>query len=101
LVSKKYKQLRLTAKMFGPLGLSFAPYVKSSRTLYKWIKPFATWYANLSGYRQMGLRYDDLRMYSRHSRCLLTTVGSTVVEERPDVQRVGEACVLSNEIAFN
>ncbi|KAI0253961.1 cytochrome b-c1 complex subunit 7 [Lactifluus subvellereus] len=54
----------------GPLGLSLAPYVRSSRTLSKWLKPIASWYANLAGYRKMGLLYDDL-----------------LVEERPDVQR--------------
>jgi ubiquinol-cytochrome c reductase subunit 7 len=47
--------------MFGPLGLSLAPYVRSSRTLSKWFKPIANWYANLSGYRKVGLVYDDLR----------------------------------------
>ncbi|ETW85540.1 hypothetical protein HETIRDRAFT_141404 [Heterobasidion irregulare TC 32-1] len=55
---------------FGPLGISFAPYVRSSRTLSRWLKPVASWYANLSGYRQMGFKYDDL-----------------LVEEREDVQR--------------
>ena len=47
--------------LFGPLGPSFAPYVRSSRTLSKWLKPIANWYANLSGYRRVGLLYDDLR----------------------------------------
>jgi Ubiquinol-cytochrome C reductase complex 14kD subunit len=47
--------------MFGPLGISLAPYVRSSRTLSAWFKPIANWYANLSGYRKMGLVYDDLR----------------------------------------
>jgi ubiquinol-cytochrome c reductase subunit 7 len=56
--------------MFGPLGLSFAPYVKSSRTLLKWFRPVATWYADAAGYRKYGFKYDDL-----------------LVEERPDVQR--------------
>ncbi|KII88744.1 hypothetical protein PLICRDRAFT_41969 [Plicaturopsis crispa FD-325 SS-3] len=56
--------------MFGPLGPSLAPYVRQSRTLSKWIKPLATWYADLAGYRKMGLKYDDL-----------------LVEERDDVQR--------------
>ncbi|TFK72535.1 14 kDa subunit of cytochrome bd ubiquinol oxidase [Pluteus cervinus] len=56
--------------MFGPLGLSLAPYVKSSRTLSKWIQPIASWYADASGYRKYGFKYDDL-----------------LVEERPDVQR--------------
>ncbi|KAF9466412.1 cytochrome b-c1 complex subunit 7, partial [Collybia nuda] len=56
--------------MFGPLSVSFAPYVQSSRTLLKWIKPVATWYADASGYRKYGFKYDDL-----------------LVEEREDVQR--------------
>lgn len=48
-------------QMFGPLGPSLAPYVRSSRTLSKWFKPVATWYAGLAGYRRVGLVYDDLR----------------------------------------
>ncbi|KAF8803536.1 14 kDa subunit of cytochrome bd ubiquinol oxidase [Phlegmacium glaucopus] len=56
--------------MFGPLGLSLAPYVNSSRTLSRWIAPIANWYANASGYRKYGFKYDDL-----------------LVEETPDVQR--------------
>ncbi|KAL0947163.1 hypothetical protein HGRIS_013290 [Hohenbuehelia grisea] len=56
--------------MFGPLGFSLAPYIKSSRTLSGWFKPFAAWYAQAAGYRQFGLKYDDL-----------------LVEERDDVQR--------------
>jgi hypothetical protein len=57
--------------LFGPLGPSLAPYVRSSRTLSKWLKPIANWYANLSGYRRVGLLYDDLRA-SRSSSSLLT-----------------------------
>ncbi|KAF8638494.1 hypothetical protein AX16_010477 [Volvariella volvacea WC 439] len=56
--------------LFGPLGLSFAPYIERSRTLYKYVKPIANWYANASGYRKYGFKYDDL-----------------LVEEREDVQR--------------
>jgi hypothetical protein len=47
--------------MFGPLGLSLAPYVRSSRTLSRLLKPIAYWYADLMGHRQMGFKYDDLR----------------------------------------
>lgn len=54
----------------GPLGYSFAPAVRRSRTLYKWIKPLADWYANVAGYRKMGLKYDDL-----------------LIEENPEVQK--------------
>lgn len=45
---------------FGPLGPSLAPVIKANRGLYKWFKPFAGWYANLMGYRRLGLKYDDL-----------------------------------------
>ena len=57
--------------IFGPLGLSLAPYVRSSRTLSKWLQPIANWYADLSGYRKVGLLYDDLRA-SRSSSSPLT-----------------------------
>jgi len=46
--------------MFGPLGLSWAPYVQSSKSLMGWVKPLATWYANAAGYRKYGFKYDDL-----------------------------------------
>lgn len=46
--------------IFGPLGFSLAPRLRKSRTLYRWFKPFANWYAQIAGYRQMGLKYDDL-----------------------------------------
>lgn len=64
----KYKHTRYTRQaqlaylMFGPLGFSLAPYVNSSRTLSRWISPIANWYANASGYRKYGFKYDDLCM---------------------------------------
>ena len=51
--------------MFGPLGFSLAPYVNSSRRLSRWITPIANWYANASGYRKYGFKYDDLCMQSQ------------------------------------
>ena len=82
--------------MFGPLGISIAPYVRSSRSLYKWVKPIASWYANLAGYRQMGLRYDDLRTVYSESCTSASTSDRlhTVVEERPDVQRVNALLIV-------
>jgi len=56
--------------MFGPLSLSLAPYIRSSRTLTKWVTPIANWYAGAMGYRKYGFKYDDL-----------------LVEENPQVQR--------------
>ena len=50
---------------FGPLSVSLAPYVQSSKTLLKWVQPLANWYANASRYRQYGFKYDDLRESSR------------------------------------
>lgn len=35
-------------------------YVKQSPFLYKLLKPVAGAYAHAAGYRQMGLRYEDL-----------------------------------------
>lgn len=75
--------------LFGPLGPSLAPQVTKSPTLYRWLKPFANWYAQIAGYRQMGLKYDDLREFlfitPRSRRTHLTI---TVLEEREDVQKV-------------
>uniref|UniRef100_A0A1D1YGT5 Cytochrome b-c1 complex subunit 7 n=1 Tax=Anthurium amnicola TaxID=1678845 RepID=A0A1D1YGT5_9ARAE len=34
--------------------------VKNSRFLYGLLKPVANWYTNASGYRQLGMRYDDI-----------------------------------------
>jgi len=52
------------------LGPSLAPYIRSSRSLKRIVTPIAHWYANVMGYRRMGLKYDDLQM-----------------EELPEVQR--------------
>lgn len=46
--------------MFGPLGISLAPYIRSSKTLSSYIQPIANWYVNVSGYRKYGFKYDDL-----------------------------------------
>jgi len=54
----------------GPLGFSLAPFVRSSKSLSRWIQPVATWYADRTGYRRVGLKYDDL-----------------IIEERDDVQK--------------
>lgn len=42
------------------LGPSLANTVKNSRGLYRFVKPLADKYANLCGYRQHGLKYDDI-----------------------------------------
>ncbi|CAG8585923.1 1872_t:CDS:2, partial [Acaulospora morrowiae] len=34
--------------------------IKNNRFLHRYLKPLADYYANLSGYRQLGLRYDDI-----------------------------------------
>jgi ubiquinol-cytochrome c reductase subunit 7 len=90
--SKKFPLSTMSA-----LGVSFAPQLKQSKTLYKWIKPLANKYAEMAGYRtfapssfvaaypgtdrlcygthilgQHGLRYDDI-----------------IIEENPTVQKVG------------
>jgi hypothetical protein len=49
-----------TMSPWSPVGVSLASQIKASRSLYAWVKPFANWYANVAGYRRMGLKYDDL-----------------------------------------
>ncbi|OAV96188.1 hypothetical protein PTTG_03425 [Puccinia triticina 1-1 BBBD Race 1] len=44
------------------LGTSFVQQIRANKPLYRFLKPIATWYANLAGYRKFGLRYDDLIM---------------------------------------
>ena len=58
------------------LGPSLAPYVRSSRTLKSLVTPVAHWYANLMGYRRMGLKYDDLRASSTFRVILVLTLTS-------------------------
>ncbi|KAH6604606.1 putative ubiquinol-cytochrome C reductase complex 14kD subunit [Trichoderma cornu-damae] len=40
--------------------VSLAPFVLKRPWLTKMLTPAANWYASASGYRQLGLRYDDL-----------------------------------------
>lgn len=53
------------------LGPSIAAHIKASKSLYKLFKPLADRYASMAGYRQHGLKYDDL-----------------LIEENPVVQKV-------------
>ncbi|OCK93938.1 14 kDa subunit of cytochrome bd ubiquinol oxidase [Cenococcum geophilum 1.58] len=39
---------------------SVAKFVMKRSWLNSWMKPLANWYANVAGYRQLGLRADDL-----------------------------------------
>jgi ubiquinol-cytochrome c reductase subunit 7 len=39
---------------------SLAPFIKARPWLKNAIMPVANWYVNAAGYRQLGLRYDDL-----------------------------------------
>ncbi|KAF2461582.1 ubiquinol-cytochrome c reductase subunit 7 [Lineolata rhizophorae] len=39
---------------------SIAPFVLKRPWLSRWMIPLANWYADLSGYRKIGLRADDL-----------------------------------------
>ncbi|CBX92217.1 hypothetical protein IAQ61_000395 [Plenodomus lingam] len=39
---------------------SIAPYIAKRPWLQKWVAPLAKWYANAAGYRQLGLKADDL-----------------------------------------
>ncbi|KAJ4365193.1 Cytochrome b-c1 complex subunit 7 [Neocucurbitaria cava] len=39
---------------------SLAPYIAKRPWLQRWMKPLSNWYCNAAGYRQLGLRADDL-----------------------------------------
>jgi len=55
------------------IGYSLINWINSSRTASSYVKPIANWYANVSGYRRMGLKYDDI-----------------VADESPEIQRALE-----------
>lgn len=60
LLFSTYLQTTLIAVQQALSGLSLAKYVQSSPALMRVLKPVANAYANATGHRQMGLRYDDL-----------------------------------------
>ncbi|KAK7190798.1 hypothetical protein DPSP01_006601 [Paraphaeosphaeria sporulosa] len=39
---------------------SLAPYIVKRPWLQRWVAPLAKWYGNAAGYRQLGLRADDI-----------------------------------------
>ncbi|KAL9617769.1 MAG: hypothetical protein Q9160_007482 [Pyrenula sp. 1 TL-2023] len=39
---------------------NFAPYIAKRPWLLRWFEPIAKWHARAAGYRQLGLKYDDL-----------------------------------------
>ena len=49
--------------LFGPLGPSLAPWLRQFKGFRRVLKSHADWYANLAGYRKLGLKYDDLREF--------------------------------------
>ncbi|KAI5927021.1 cytochrome b-c1 complex subunit 7 [Camillea tinctor] len=43
-----------------PSYATLAPFIVKRPWLHNLLKPVASWYANAAGYRQLGLRFDDL-----------------------------------------
>ncbi|ORY09370.1 cytochrome b-c1 complex subunit 7 [Clohesyomyces aquaticus] len=39
---------------------SLAPFILKRKWLASWMKPLSNWYCNAAGYRQLGLRADDI-----------------------------------------
>jgi len=56
----------------GPLGISLAPAILKSRYWTRVLTPIAKWYVNVAGYRQMGMKYDDLSQF--HSLLALSLI---------------------------
>lgn len=63
------------------LGPSIAAHIKGSKSLYKLFKPLADRYASMAGYRQHGLKYDDL-----------------LIEENPVVQKVSFSSLWGSDL---
>ena len=65
----------------GPLGITLAPYIYRRPALLKALTPFAQAYINWSGYRKIGLRYDDLRKHTPLSeiRVLIAHTSSRIL----------------------
>ncbi|KAF1921944.1 ubiquinol-cytochrome C reductase complex 14kD subunit-domain-containing protein [Ampelomyces quisqualis] len=39
---------------------SLAPFIMKRKWLQAWVKPLSNWYCNAAGYRQLGLKADDI-----------------------------------------
>lgn len=76
--------------MWGPFGISLAPQIQKSRTLSKVFRPFANTFVKASGHRQLGLKYDDLRVFFSlvWRPVYISDVQCVVIVERDDVAKV-------------
>ncbi|KAK3942243.1 cytochrome b-c1 complex subunit 7 [Diplogelasinospora grovesii] len=75
-------------------ALSLAPYVVKKPWLMSMLKPLANWYANAAGYRQLGLRADDL--ISEEDETVLLALKRLPASERYDrIFRIRRATQLS------
>ncbi|KAF4119962.1 ubiquinol-cytochrome c reductase subunit 7 [Geosmithia morbida] len=63
--------------------VSLAPFVNKRPWLQKLLMPVSNWYAGASGYRQLGLRYDDLFEEEREAvQIALTRISNKEAYER-------------------
>ncbi|KAJ3572503.1 hypothetical protein NP233_g3039 [Leucocoprinus birnbaumii] len=86
--------------MFGPLSISFAPYIRSSKALSAWVKPIANWYANAAGYRKYGFKYDDLVMEENDEvqRALKRLTPQEAYDRAFRLKRASQASVLHKNL---
>ncbi|CAD6565003.1 MAG: Cytochrome b-c1 complex subunit 7 [Cyphobasidiales sp. Tagirdzhanova-0007] len=78
------------AGYFTPMGLSLAARIRNSRSLYRPIKRIADKYADVCGYRQHGLKYDDLIIEENEA---VQTVSARPDQTRPDQTRMEKVAV--------
>jgi hypothetical protein len=80
----------------GPLGITLAPYIYRKPALLKALTPFAQAYINWSGYRKVGLRYDDLRKHTplTENIVLIAHTASFILQSLKSVQTF-RGCVIS------
>ncbi|KAK3377734.1 putative ubiquinol-cytochrome C reductase complex 14kD subunit [Podospora didyma] len=73
---------------------SLAPYILTRPWLTKLLKPVANWYASAAGYRQLGLRADDL--INEENEDVLKALGRLDARESYDrIFRIRRAVQLS------
>ncbi|KAG2185282.1 hypothetical protein INT44_002072 [Umbelopsis vinacea] len=84
------------------MALSFKSAVQNSKFLSSFLKPVSTAYANVAGYRQIGLRYDDLVVeendITQEALRRLTLSNPREAYDRVYRIRVAQQCSLSHSL---
>ncbi|KAI0206924.1 cytochrome b-c1 complex subunit 7 [Astrocystis sublimbata] len=81
---------------------SLAPYIRARPWLFKLVKPLVSWYANASGYRQLGLRrkrpWIGLGLFLRRGICMLRNMSIALAAFQP--MRSQGICIANERFVF-